>query len=104
MYGKLRPGRTPGNPRQPTGCLPAPERERQRERRVGAVLAARAARLRAALKTYRKFAQSRGRALLGVCEPRAEVRLHSGPLRVDDAEVDAVAVVTRTQEPVVSPN
>jgi hypothetical protein len=42
----------------PTGCLPARSGERQRERRVGAELAARAARLRAALKTYRKSAQS----------------------------------------------
>jgi hypothetical protein len=39
--------------------LPVPERERQRERRAGAELAARAARLRAALKTYRRFAQPR---------------------------------------------
>src|SRR3954468_11306292 len=44
--------------------LPVPERERQRERRAGAELAARAARLRAALKTYRKFAQ-RTMVLLG---------------------------------------
>jgi hypothetical protein len=52
-------GRTSGNPRQPTGCSACPSRSgAPAERRAGAELAARAARLRAALKTYRKFAQT----------------------------------------------
>jgi hypothetical protein len=60
MYGQLRPRRTPGNPRQPTGCGACPSRSGSASVSVGRAPSwrARAARLQAALKTYRKFAQS----------------------------------------------
>ena len=69
--GDVRPTaarKNSGNPRQPTGCEACPSRSGAlAERRAGAELAARAARLRAALKTYRKFAQSA--MVIGVSSP-----------------------------------